>query len=435
MAIVRINKQKVLELLQNLPDKGQVFYWDDKLIGFGVKATPSGLSYIVQDRVNGKTCRAIIGKHGPFTPDSAREQAKDKLNTMEQGKNLNDEKKKARAQAITLREVFEDFKNSHKLRPTTIKIYEGALKRSFADWQDRPITEITKEKIEKRHRKLSNIPEAKRKKAEWKGEAQANQAMRTLRTLLNYAACSYEDVDGRSILPENPVKRLSQNRSWNKIPMRQDVIADDDLKDWYAAVKELPTESLRDYLLLCLFTGLRRTEAATLKWSNVDLKKPETAYLRIDADMSKNGEEHHLPLSDVVYKLLKKRSKVRVLKNSYVFPGARDNLHLVESKWSVARVTELSVKARLQRQEEPIGVKFTMHTLRRTFATVAERLDISHYSLKKLLNHKSSSDVTSRYAVVSVEDLRPAMQKIADHLKHHTGLMLNDFVVEAECAS
>lgn len=415
MPHIKINKENVLKLTKKLPEAGQVFYWDDELTGFGVKATPSGLVYLVQDRVNGKTCRNLIGNHGAFNPEQARSLAKTKLGQMAQGENLNDERRRARAQAITLAEVFAKFKQSRKLRPNTIKLYEGTLRRSFSDWLNLPITDITKDRIEKRHKKLSNIPPDKRKKAEWKGEALANQSMRMMRTLLNYAASTCEDADGRSILPENPVKRLSQARLWNKIPMRQDVIADDDLKDWYDGVKQLQTECLRDYLLLCLFTGLRRTEAATLQWSNVDLKNPKTASLRIDADMAKNGEEHRLPLSDFVYQLLKKRSKVRSITNPYVFPGERDNAHLVESKWSVAKVTEKS------------GIKFTLHTLRRTFATISERLDISHYSLKKLLNHKTTSDVTSRYAVVNVEDLRPAMQKIADHIKEHAGIDLDEF--------
>jgi len=33
------------------------------------------------------------------------------------------------------------------------------------------------------------------------------------------------------------------------------------------------------------------------------------------------------------------------------------------------------------------NVVFTLHDLRRTFATVAEGLDIAGYTLKRLLNH------------------------------------------------
>ena len=37
---------------------------------------------------------------------------------------------------------------------------------------------------------------------------------------------------------------------------------------------------LRDYLLLVLFTGLRKNEAAQLKWSDIDLKAQNTNYSR-----------------------------------------------------------------------------------------------------------------------------------------------------------
>ena len=41
---------------------------------------------------------------------------------------------------------------------------------------------------------------------------------------------------------------------------------------------------------------------------------------------------------------------------------------------------------------ERCGVKFTLHDLRRTFITVAESLDIPHYALKRLLNHRGGGD-------------------------------------------
>lgn len=35
------------------------------------------------------------------------------------------------------------------------------------------------------------------------------------------------------------------------------------------------------------------------------------------------------------------------------------------------------------------GIKFMVHELRRTFATLAETLDIPSYALKRLMNHKA----------------------------------------------
>lgn len=65
---------------------------------------------------------------------------------------------------------------------------------------------------------------------------------------------------------------------------------------------------------------------------------------------------------------------------------------------------------------EDSNVQFTVHDLRRTFITIAESLDIPAYALKRLLNHKMSSDVTAGYIMLDVERLRKPMQMITDHL-------------------
>jgi len=50
-------------------------------------------------------------------------------------------------------------------------------------------------------------------------------------------------------------------------------------------------------------------------------------------------------------------------------------------------------------------------------------LDIPHYTLKRLANHKTTSDVTSGYLIVEVERLRGPMQMIAGYLKQHLGMI------------
>ena len=53
------------------------------------------------------------------------------------------------------------------------------------------------------------------------------------------------------------------------------------------------------------------------------------------------------------------------------------------------------------------GHSFTVHDLRRTFITIAEALGIPAYALKRLLNHRTSGDVTGGYIIIiDVEQLR-----------------------------
>jgi len=48
----------------------------------------------------------------------------------------------------------------------------------------------------------------------------------------------------------------------------------------------------------------------------------------------------------------------------------------------------------------------------RTFITIAESLEISVYTLKRLLSHREGRDVTAGYIVLDVERPRQTMEQI-----------------------
>lgn len=60
-------------------------------------------------------------------------------------------------------------------------------------------------------------------------------------------------------------------------------------------------ETIRDYLLLVVFTGLRRKEAAGLTWSNMDLSDKTLRIIE-----TKSNQTHTLPLSDFLFELLQR---------------------------------------------------------------------------------------------------------------------------------
>lgn len=401
MPKLRLTKENIQQI--SSPQSGEVFYWDTKYKGFGLRVRPTSMTYVVQIRVkDGTMIRVKIGRHGILTPDQAEKQAKTILSQIALGENPHAKKQENLACALTLRELYAEYKVNKKLRPRTVQTYDGAMRRCFSDWMDQPIVAITKDMVQRRHREISNANGPR-----GKGEAHANQAMRTLRCLLNYAAAAYEDADGRPIVPENPVRRLTQTRTWNKVPRRQDVLLPEELAAWYAAVQTVDNDVMRDYLLLCLFTGLRRTEAMTLKWKHVRL---DSKLILIPAENTKAGREHGLPLSDFLHALLLKRSRVRRIDNEYVFPAKSGPGHMTEPKRAIDHVIKVS------------GIKFTLHTLRRTFETIAERLDISYYALKRLINHSLGGDVTAGYIIIDVERLRDPMQRITEFIKQHAAI-------------
>ena len=221
--------------------KDQVFYRDDQLKGFALRVTSNGSkSFVVEKNIGNKVRRITLGKYGALTTEQARKEAQKIIGQIATGIDPLAEKRTAKMNAITLNEVFEDYTKARKsLKHNTLYNYKRVLTIAFADWGSKPLISITKDKVAKHHEKLGKEH----------GEAYANLAMRLLRALFNFAAGQYEDAQGKSLITENPVKRLSQTRAWYRVERRQTFIKPHELAPWYAGVQQLQNETLRDYLL------------------------------------------------------------------------------------------------------------------------------------------------------------------------------------------
>lgn len=370
----------------------QSFYRDTVIPGFGLRVTSGGArSFIVERRINGKVKRITLGKYGNLTVEQARKQAMKVLGEVATGSDPIAEKREKQLKGVTLDEVFEGYLKTRKdLKETTRLDYRRSINWAFDDWLSKPMTDITKDMVEIRHREKGK-----------RSPARANNAMRVLRALFNHARNKYEDAQGNPMIPVNPVDRLSQNRAWYTIKPRQTVIKPHQLAKWYQATLLLNTETTRDYLHLLLYTGLRRSEASRLSWDDVDFKD-RTLIIQ----ETKNKRTHTLPLSDALEELLSRRHEDR--SSPFVFPSDSKRGYLIEPRTAVERVSNLS------------GVPFTLHDLRRTFITIAESLDIPGYALKRLMNHKDPNDVTAGYIISDVERLRKPMQKISDFIFNAT---------------
>lgn len=404
MAKIKITKTTVQEL--PFPEKGQALYWDEELPGFGIRVSQKVKCYFVQMRVKGKSVRAKVGVHGQTFPEAARRTAFMMLGEMAKGVNLNEAKreeilelKREEAKLIPLKTAFDEFMETRKeLKKRTRSDYRRLMEKYFSDWLPLPLTKISKDMVLKRHLKIGDGGG---------GKAQANQAMRVLRAVYNYAIARYDDGIGNPIIYYNPVTILSLTKAWYRVYRKQTLIHVSELPRFLKAIDSLydgnnraKTEDFSDCIKFILFTGLRRSEAFNLKWSNVNLSAKT-----FTVDETKNGQPLSLPLSDYLYSMLEKRHAKRG-ESDFVFPGVGTEGHIVEPKRQLNKIRELS------------GLSFTLHDLRRTYITIAESLDIPHYALKNLVNHKIShyGDVTAGYIISNPERLRKPMQKITDYI-------------------
>jgi integrase len=379
MPSIRLTKRTIDAI--EPPASGQVFYRDLDLAGFGLRVGTISKVFFAEGQVRRRTVRVTIGKYELISPETARKRALKLLGEMAEGYDPHAERRAKRASAMTLRESFDDFFARRPLAASSKPNYERTIDIYLKDWADKPISEISRRMVLDRHRKIG----------EENGRVTANNIMRHLRSVHNFTAAAHGE------LPPNPVMILTQARAWNVERRRRSVIPMHGLPKWWRAV-HAEDEYVRDFLLIALLTGMRRSEIARLRWEHIDLEGKTLTVPR-----TKNGDPLELPLSTFLHELLLTRREADP-DAEWVFPGPGATGHIVETKKFYARVAKRS------------GITFTLHDLRRTFVTIAESLDIPHYALKRLLNHRTDSDVTGGYIVMDVERLRRPVERVAERI-------------------
>ncbi|MCP5306967.1 MAG: integrase family protein [Chromatiaceae bacterium] len=377
-------------------DAGKRDYYNDaKVPGLQLQVTANGVkTYYVYRRINGRPTRVKLGRHPDMSAQKARNQAQQVVGEIAAGGNPVARKRRERVETVMLADAFEEFLRVRRLKEKTVYDYRRIIEGPLKDWKGKQLQRLTKDMVARRHAVMGRQ----------QGEAYANLVMRVLRSVYNFALSQYEEADGNPLLPPNPVGRLSATRAWFKDKRRDRYLREAELPAWFKAVLAYKRErgdrfsrTVADYLLFMVFTGLRRSEAASLQWRDVDL-----AGKTFTVRDTKNGEDHTLPLSDYLLQLLEAR---RTLGDGvWVFASEHGDMHLKEPRKHMQAICEAA------------EVPFTLHDLRRTFVTYAERLDISAYAVKRLVNHKLRQDVTAGYIGVDVERLRKPMQAITDFL-------------------
>lgn len=410
--------KKAVEKLQ-APATGYALYRDDKLKGFGVRVTAAGVkTYFLERRVHGKVKRIKVGRVGEMTTEDARQQAKDIAAEIDKGKDPIAERRRRRAFSTTLDGALTDYvASNNRMKQSTADDMRYVLTKVSPGWMDKALVSVTRDEVKRRHAKTGA-----------RTPALANKWARYLRAVFNFAMNEYRDADGTPFIAANPAKL--DKRSWFRVEPRKRFIKPHELRDWMPAVlrlAEVPEREAgqgrhrpklrhgalsRDFFLLVLLTGLRRTEALNLTWRDVDLQART-----IHVPETKAHRAHELPLSDYLVELFERRKEAGP--SEYVFQDSQGRL--------------TNVRVALDRVRTESGVYFTAHDLRRTFANVAESLDIPAYALKRLLNHATdNNDVTSGYLNVTTERLRKPMQRITDYMLTAGGLRESAEVVQLD---
>jgi integrase len=389
-----------------------VFIRDTELPGFGIKVSPKGtVSFIAEGRIKrGKTKRVTLGKHPILPLDEARKKAQEALLVMKDGFDpieLEEEERKQRAKLaaindakqISLRTVFDEYQALRDLKPKTLADYQNTFAVCLADWLDQPVPNITRRAVEQRFIKIRD----------GQGKGQAAKCMRILAAVLNHAK-AYEVDDGVRLITDNPCDVLKEKKVDRRMKPRERFLDRQELRlvveelslfqhpEYSKKPGHLNNVTVADFLTLLLFTGLRREEAATLEWGNINFA--DSYFVVHD---TKNRSDHVVPMSQQVGAVLKRRRDAGDRHEQWVFPNRRRNGPLREPR------------KQLEKLEEITGVKFSCHDLRRTFATLAESYGVDYHSIKRALNHKAQ-DITERYIQTRVDKMRHVFDAVAQEI-------------------
>src|SRR5262245_54811309 len=111
----------------------------------------SGVSNARTWIVKGAGKRRKIGRAGVMNLEQARAEARKAMLSLAAG--IDPRAKKA--SAATLGAICEAYVSLASLKPRTAESYREAAKRYFADWLDKPISSITRDAVERRHRQIA----------------------------------------------------------------------------------------------------------------------------------------------------------------------------------------------------------------------------------------------------------------------------------------
>ena len=345
-------------------------------------------------KINGRTIRHRIGEFPATTIEKARKRCAELAANADKGINPVDEKRKARQRGLAFGDAYQQYienASSRAVKPIgegTRANYKRAIELHFSKWVNKPCSEILYEDVRKWYSKTVSTYASNGKTA-----SSATAAMRLGRAVIGHQV-AIARRQGSTLFLTNPFV----GHALVKEQPRTNCIESSELPEWFNAVFKLQNDTTRDYLLVLLFTGLRRREAAMLTWSDINLRKKT-----LTAKDTKNGTDHTLPLSTYMTQLLIRRKIDSV--SPWVFPGTGTKGPIAEPKKAIISIANKT------------GIHCAPHGLRRTFSNIAmNNARVPEPVRKLLLNHRPSrDDVTAfHYTSLTLEQLRPHMQTITD---------------------
>jgi integrase len=384
----KINFTKAsLLALEPAPGKRRRVY-DEKQKGLAVYISPTGakMFYCVR-KVNGKVEEIRIGDAAAVTIETARTTAAGIINQIAAGINPAEQRRIKKAEMVFSDLFSEWVKECRAKGKKSLSNDERNYRLHLQGIAKRKLSEIERSHIRALHQKVSTRA----------GIYQGNRVLALVRAVFNFGINTL-DIPGLS----NPAAGLKMNREES----RDRRLHPDEMPRFFEALAAEENPDMRDYVMLSLLTGARRSNVLAMTWAEINMERRTWT---IPGSKAKAKENITVPLTDAAIDVLQARAEVSGTKG-WVFPGTGRTGHLVEPKKGWARLLKRA------------GIEdLRLHDLRRSLASFQIDAGVSLAVIGKGLGHHSQQ-TTAVYARLAQDPVADAWQKGTDAILAAAGV-------------
>jgi integrase len=342
-------------------------------------------TYILYRKITGRPERITIGPCADLSIEQARKRAEEMNGAIALGANPAAKRRTVRDE-MTLGELFETFLDSYaKQHKKSWKDDVGIFNLHLNGWRLRKISSIRKLDVVTLHSRIGRT----------RGQYCANRVVELLCSMFNRAR---SDWDWQGENPAAGVKAFKERK-------RERFLEGEELPAFFESLAQELNETIRDYVLVSLLTGARRTNVQEMRWTEINWQR---ATWTIPAQQAKGDETLSVALSPVVLRILESRKATST--QEWVFPGRGSTGHLVEPKNAWKRILK---RAGLQ--------DLRLHDLRRTLGSWQAATGASLPIIGKSLGHKSLA-ATQIYARLNLDPVRLAVNTATDAMLLAAGM-------------
>lgn len=374
-----------------LPSTDSYEVADAKVSGLRLRINPGGSkTFNLFRKFNGRQIRYKLGRFPEMSVLNARNAAIDAISKFNAGNNLNLVRSLNRKE-VTFRTLWDVYFQEHLLLNTKRPMDNQKMmeKHVFPQIGNYKLSEISRENIKQVHTAIwkSKYPNPEKDVS----YAHADRIVTIISSVFNFAT---KEGHFRGLNPCIGVKK-------NRHVSRDRFLSEGELHSFFTAANE-EVDLFRDFFLMLLFTGARKSNLLSMRWSDVDF---DLKRWRIPETQTKNKDVNIVLLSEPAIKILSERSDINnqaVVPSKFVFPGNGEDGYLKDPKRAFKRVRERMKTSDIR-----------MHDLRRTLGSYMAISGASLPIIGKALNHKSQSS-TAIYARLSQNPVHAAVNAATD---------------------